>query len=383
MPATVSGSLPDGDSGFSSENRVQAPYSEEPLQIFKKRKAPGNPDPDSEVIALSPRTLMTENRFICEVCEKGFQREQNLQLHRRGHNISWKLNKRDKNEPRRSKVYVCPVPNCAHHDPRRAIGDITGIKKHYLRKHGEKIFKCEDCTRSYAVLADLRAHLKICGTKDYTCQCGSTFTRKDFLIKHRIFCKLWYEEVVNNNNSSSHLLNFPSPPHSNYSSAPPALAYQLVGPSQQPPHQNPNFNPIFQNPSNNNPFYSNSNPNPISSTFDTPLFFQQQQQQPSFGEAVARANSITHMVSSWATNRNELAGTVSQLGGNPFGQENFNLDTWKNDIGSTGGFVGSTNGSTSESLVDVPTYYGEPSFMGASGSGFGIFETGDDGFGNE
>ena len=47
-------------------------------------------DPDAEVMALSPKTLMATNQFMREICNKGFQRDQNLQLHRRGHNLSWK-----------------------------------------------------------------------------------------------------------------------------------------------------------------------------------------------------------------------------------------------------------------------------------------------------
>ena len=70
-------------------------------------------DPDAEVIALSPKTLMATNRFICEVCNKGFQREQNLQLHRRGHNLPWKLKQKTTKEPKR-KVYLCPEPTCVH-----------------------------------------------------------------------------------------------------------------------------------------------------------------------------------------------------------------------------------------------------------------------------
>lgn len=48
-------------------------------------------DPAAEVIALSPKTLMATSRYVCEICNKGFQRDQNLQLHRRGHNLPWKL----------------------------------------------------------------------------------------------------------------------------------------------------------------------------------------------------------------------------------------------------------------------------------------------------
>ncbi|AES95879.1 C2H2-like zinc finger protein, putative [Medicago truncatula] len=44
-------------------------------------------DPEAEVISLSPKPLMATNRFVCEICLKDFQRDQNLQLHRRGYNL--------------------------------------------------------------------------------------------------------------------------------------------------------------------------------------------------------------------------------------------------------------------------------------------------------
>ncbi|CAJ1932891.1 unnamed protein product [Sphenostylis stenocarpa] len=144
-------------------------------------------DPDAEVIALSPKTLMATNRFICEVCNKGFQREQNLQLHRRGHNLPWKLKQKTNKEPKR-KVYLCPEPTCVHHDPSRALGDLTGIKKHYSRKHGEKKWKCDKCSKKYAVQSDWKAHSKTCGTREYRCDCGTLFSRRDSFITHRAFC---------------------------------------------------------------------------------------------------------------------------------------------------------------------------------------------------
>ncbi|KAL6844589.1 hypothetical protein ACP4OV_025248 [Aristida adscensionis] len=155
----------------------------------KKRNQPGNPsnNPDAEVIALSPRTLMATNRFVCEVCNKGFQREQNLQLHRRGHNLPWKLKQKNPKETRR-RVYLCPEPTCVHHDPARALGDLTGIKKHYCRKHGEKKWKCDKCNKRYAVQSDWKAHSKTCGTREYRCDCGTLFSRRDSFITHRAFC---------------------------------------------------------------------------------------------------------------------------------------------------------------------------------------------------
>ncbi|XP_017696127.1 protein indeterminate-domain 5, chloroplastic-like [Phoenix dactylifera] len=161
--------------------------------VKKKRNVPGNPYPDAEVIALSPKTLMTTNRFICEVCNKGFQREQNLQLHRRGHNLPWKLRQRSTKEVRR-RVYVCPEPTCVHHDPSRALGDLTGVKKHFFRKHGEKKWKCEKCSKRYAVQSDWKAHSKTCGTREYRCDCGTLFSRRDSFITHRAFCDALAQE---------------------------------------------------------------------------------------------------------------------------------------------------------------------------------------------
>ncbi|KAM6546670.1 hypothetical protein CsatB_027406 [Cannabis sativa] len=178
----------------SSSLPLQQPNPPPPIPAQKKkRNQPGTPNPDAEVIALSPKTLMATNRFICEVCNKGFQREQNLQLHRRGHNLPWKLKQKTNKEPKR-KVYLCPEPTCVHHDPSRALGDLTGIKKHYSRKHGEKKWKCEKCSKRYAVQSDWKAHSKTCGTREYRCDCGTLFSRRDSFITHRAFCDALAQE---------------------------------------------------------------------------------------------------------------------------------------------------------------------------------------------
>jgi hypothetical protein len=59
----------------------------------------------------------------------------------------------------------------------RALGDLTGIKKHFSRKHGEKRWRCERCGKRYAVQSDWKAHVKGCGTREYRCDCGILFTR--------------------------------------------------------------------------------------------------------------------------------------------------------------------------------------------------------------
>ncbi|KAJ6372914.1 hypothetical protein OIU76_027283 [Salix suchowensis] len=133
----------------------------------KKKSFPGNPDPDAE----------------------------NLQLHRRGHNLPWKLKQRTNKEVKK-KVYVCPEVTCVHHDPSRALGDLTGIKKHFSRKHGEKKWKCEKCSKRYAVQSDWKAHSRICGTREYRCDCGTLFSRRDSFTTHRAFCDALAEESV-------------------------------------------------------------------------------------------------------------------------------------------------------------------------------------------
>ncbi|WCJ41053.1 C2H2-like zinc finger protein [Euphorbia peplus] len=171
----------------------ETPPNPNPNPTKRKRNLPGTPDPDAEVISMSPKSLMATNRFMCEICNKGFQRDQNLQLHRRGHNLPWKLKQRSNKEIRK-KVYICPEKSCVHHDPSRALGDLTGIKKHYSRKHGEKKWKCEKCSKKYAVQSDWKAHSKICGTREYRCDCGTLFSRKDSFITHRAFCDALAEE---------------------------------------------------------------------------------------------------------------------------------------------------------------------------------------------
>ncbi|XP_010262086.1 PREDICTED: protein indeterminate-domain 7 isoform X2 [Nelumbo nucifera] len=191
-----------GEASVSSGNKAEtgAMYPQQsfasPNQtpvVKKKRNLPGNPDPDAEVIALSPKALLATNRFVCEICSKGFQRDQNLQLHRRGHNLPWKLKQRTSKEVKK-RVYVCPEPTCVHHDPSRALGDLTGIKKHFCRKHGEKKWKCDKCSKRYAVQSDWKAHSKTCGTREYRCDCGTLFSRRDSFITHRAFCDALAEE---------------------------------------------------------------------------------------------------------------------------------------------------------------------------------------------
>lgn len=101
---------------------------------------------------------------------------------------SWKLLKRPTPEVRK-RVYVCPDTTCLHNDPCHALGDLVGIKKHFRRKHSiEKQWKCEKCSKGYAVQSDYKAHLKTCGTRGHSCDCGRVFSRVESFIEHQDTC---------------------------------------------------------------------------------------------------------------------------------------------------------------------------------------------------
>ncbi|KAK6161966.1 hypothetical protein DH2020_001807 [Rehmannia glutinosa] len=282
----------------------------------KRRNLPGNPDPEAEVVALSPRSLMATNRFVCEICNKGFQRDQNLQLHRRGHNLPWKLKQRNNKEVIKKKVYVCPEPSCVHHDPSRALGDLTGIKKHFSRKHGEKKWKCEKCSKRYAVQSDWKAHSKICGTREYRCDCGTLFSRRDSFITHRAFCDALAEESSRSMTQNPIFLSSQTPPNNIHHPLIPVLKqetqnFNLLPPwlssAEAPGAGAPTNHPLFTsprveqsihqdptNPNNNN----NNNNNNIPTTFSisTPS-------PPSLMSATALLQKAAQMGVTMSTNK--------------------------------------------------------------------------------
>ncbi|RAL47880.1 unnamed protein product [Cuscuta campestris] len=187
-----------GPSSSSSETALtsQAAPQNAASMAKRKRRPAGTPDPGAEVISLSPKTLLESDRYVCEFCNQGFQREQNLQMHQRRHNVPWEVLKRPPlemplAETARKKVYVCPEPTCLHHDPRHALGDLVGIKKHYRRKHSNnKQWVCSKCSKGYAVQADYKAHLKTCGTRGHCCDCGLVFSRVESFIEHQDACEV-------------------------------------------------------------------------------------------------------------------------------------------------------------------------------------------------
>ncbi|CAM8902539.1 unnamed protein product [Rhodiola kirilowii] len=58
----------------------------------------------------------------------------------------------------------------------------------------KKKWKCDKCAKRYAVQSDWKAHAKICGTREYRCDCRTTFSRKDSFVTHRAFCDALTDE---------------------------------------------------------------------------------------------------------------------------------------------------------------------------------------------
>ncbi|KAG6490835.1 hypothetical protein ZIOFF_052150 [Zingiber officinale] len=172
--------------GSSTEGGQQPNLNPSEKKKRKTRPA-GHPDPLAEVVALQPDDLLAIGQFVCYVCGKGFQRDQNLLLHMRTHNVNWELRK-SSGMPARRKAYVCPIPTCVYHDRSHALSDITGIKKHFNRKHGPKNLHCPHCTKHYAVEADLKAHIKTHSLPRHQCDCGRAFAAKNSYQVHRAFC---------------------------------------------------------------------------------------------------------------------------------------------------------------------------------------------------
>ncbi|CAN0866364.1 Zinc finger protein SHOOT GRAVITROPISM 5 [Linum grandiflorum] len=181
---------------YPSSSSLENNNDESSAAVKRKRRPAGTPDPDAEVVSLSPQTLMESDRYVCEICNQGFQRDQNLQMHRRRHKVPWKLLKRDTTAEAaaaaaRKRVFVCPEPSCLHHDPCHALGDLVGIKKHFRRKHSnQKQWVCDKCGKGYAVQSDYKAHLKTCGTRGHSCDCGRVFSRVESFIEHQDSCTM-------------------------------------------------------------------------------------------------------------------------------------------------------------------------------------------------
>lgn len=145
-------------------------------------------DPDAEVISLSPKTLLESDRYVCEIATKGSNGTRTSRCTgdaTRCRGSSWSGSR-----PRWGNgCSFAPNPVACTTTPTHALGDLVGIKKHFRRKHSNnKQWVCEKCAKGYAVQSDYKAHLKTCGTRGHSCDCGRVFSRLIPSLSSLYFC---------------------------------------------------------------------------------------------------------------------------------------------------------------------------------------------------